>query len=319
MSADFANSLGSSISGLQGLDIKEALGHSDELSLTSLLEDQKTTRFDLNGRSLYWTNQKLANGGALAGYFVGTLYSGDLVDDLEPRSPQRDNLPLEGESAQMIAHDAVGHLNAIANNAELLLSFYEIDDEAEVSLTAIREEALRAGLLLQNLLKTKDNSTLVMEPVEIADVVQESVRLLKHQDRCRGVRFHIEKPTKLPLVLGDPSQLNRVFSNLIGNAIDASDSNERVVIRVNEGILRKGEPAVQITVADSGSGINTKDLQRVFEPFFSTKQSNKGSGLGLCIAKRIVELHRGELTLESSKGVGTTATVLLPMFRSFGA
>jgi signal transduction histidine kinase len=103
------------------------------------------------------------------------------------------------------------------------------------------------------------------------------------------------------------TELKKLFLNLIINAIEASEPGKRIELRTNSD----GNGKVMVEIVDHGAGMDTETLRRLFEPFYTTKE--KGTGLGMAIARKITELHQGELTVKSRKGQGTTATVRLPI------
>ena len=112
----------------------------------------------------------------------------------------------------------------------------------------------------------------------------------------------------LPLVTADPSQMQQVFVNLIINAVEAMDGAGRLAI-----ITRQSNGYVEIEFSDSGPGIVPEDLERVFDPFFSTKQASHGTGLGLAISYGIVQEHQGSIAVTSDFGAGATFVVRLPI------
>jgi two-component system NtrC family sensor kinase len=108
-------------------------------------------------------------------------------------------------------------------------------------------------------------------------------------------------------VNGDPEKLHQMTLNLILNAIQASKDGDRIAFRLEVDPHK----AAHLTIQDAGTGIDADDLNRVFEPFFTTRSS--GTGLGLAIVKEIVDSHSGDISIESQKGAGTTVTVTLPV------
>lgn len=313
MSRYFAELVGSPVSSLFGQTIREVLGRSNGITAPELLSEGKNISLNLNGRSLYWNVHKIAPGAALAGYYIGTLSKGEQLNELERQLLHKDRLAILGESAAMIAHETVGPLTAIANNAELLLTFAKHDDETEQCLMSIKEEAHRAATLLQNVLTFASDAPSAFRPLSILEVVQESVKLLNRQVNYRKMVCRIDNASGLVPVAGSFEHLLQLFCNLIKNAFDASEEGKEIVIRIVKGQFRNEQPAIEIAVVDRGEGMSPFQLEHAFDQFFSTKPSGNGTGLGLTIARRIVATHHGEIRLESSPGKGTTARVLLPV------
>jgi signal transduction histidine kinase len=269
----------------------------------------------LDGESLNWNVHRIAAGAALAGYYVVMLSRTDQFDEFEHQLVHQNRLALLGESAAMVAHDAVGPLNAIANNAELLLTFSRLDPETRQCLTTILDEADRASSLLQNILRFANGHKAEIRPQNIEELIGESIRLVKQQSSTQQAVCRVEATPNLDRVAGDYAQLLQVFCNVISNAVDASEKDQEIKVIVTNGRFLDGTPAIEIAVVDRGHGMSTGDRERAFDPFFTTKGNGNGTGLGLSIAKRIVEAQHGRIVLESSPRQGTTVTVMLPVFR----
>ena len=131
------------------------------------------------------------------------------------------------------------------------------------------------------------------------------VRLVESEANLRGVILQAEIPVNLPALMLDVQQMKQVFLNLCKNAFDVTPPGGRLLLRVR---VEEGE--VRIYVIDQGPGIVARDLSRIFEPFYTTKEH--GTGLGLPISHRIVEGHGGTIKVRSFQGVGTTFIICLP-------
>jgi signal transduction histidine kinase len=202
----------------------------------------------------------------------------------------------------------------MANGAELLLERDGIDAETADSLNNMLEEADRIQALLRSILRFARNEPITTGPQDATKLVTKSAQIIGRQSVCARVNLRIDAEPTLPRIAGDAEHLQQVFTNLIKNACDASHDGQEIVIKLAAGALSSGEAAVEVTVTDQGTGIKPTDLQHVFEPFYSTKSVDEGTGLGLTIAQRIVSAHRGELLITSLPGNGTRVTVLLPVF-----
>jgi two-component system NtrC family sensor kinase len=111
----------------------------------------------------------------------------------------------------------------------------------------------------------------------------------------------------LPEIIGDPMQLKQVFMNLLLNAVDAMPEGGTVVLKTSFG---EAAHAVMVDISDTGKGIDARVLDKMFQPFFTTK--SKGTGLGLAISKRLIEEHGGKISIENNKGGGSTFRISLP-------
>jgi signal transduction histidine kinase len=158
------------------------------------------------------------------------------------------------------------------------------------------------------------NLTLIEEQVELVSVVQSAVRLIKPRAEAAGLTIETQFPSGILIVVADARAMKQILVNLLSNAVKFTPKAGRVTVSVG---LEAGRPT--IAVADTGIGIPAKDLGRVCEPFVQVDTSLarrfEGTGLGLTLTKRLVDLHGGELVLRSTVGSGTTVTVRLPAER----
>jgi signal transduction histidine kinase len=307
--------LGCPVRVLFGQSITSILANASNSKLSALLADgAATTIVTRSGKKLCWTVNRVAQGAALGGYYIGLLYDEDRLTELDQRLVHQDRLAMLGQLTATVSHEIVGPLSAMANGAELLLEKDGIDDETTESLTSMLAEADRIQSLLRSILRFARNAPIATGPQDAAKLVRKSLRIMGRQALCATVDVKIEVQPGLPRVAGDAEHLQQVFTNLIKNACDASKEGQEVLINLASSRLKSGEPAVEIIVSDRGTGISPDDLHHVFEPFYSTKAVGEGTGLGLTIAQRIVSAHRGELRLTSLPGNGTRVTVLLPVF-----
>jgi len=189
-------------------------------------------------------------------------------------------------------------------------------DEADRLLDTARRNAERLGGLIESLfdLARLDGSApaLRSEPFPAAELVHDVVAKFADRARQRGVTLHVAPPGRLPLLSADVGQVERALSNLLDNALRHTPSGGRVDVRVDVAADR-----LRIAVDDSGEGIPASHLARVFDRFHQVapERGGHGAGLGLAIARRIVELHRGEIHLRSELGRGTLVTIELPLAR----
>jgi signal transduction histidine kinase len=145
------------------------------------------------------------------------------------------------------------------------------------------------------------------EPVDLNALVRDTVELVRPGLSAGGLRLDVLTDPLLPRVRGRGNQLQQVLLNLLTNAIDATSAGGTVTVRTF-GTPRHAD----LDVADTGSGIPPAEQPHIFEPFFSTKASGRGTGLGLFIAREIVREHRGRIDLSSEPGKGTSFRVRLP-------
>ena len=179
-------------------------------------------------------------------------------------------------------------------------------------LTLCRDDGDRLARLSRDLLDLSRLETgqrpPQLAPVATAGLVDAAVEPLRRQMEARGLTLKVEVPAELPPVSADHAQIERVLSNLIANAMRATPAGGRIVV---SAAPRPGEVAV--TVADTGTGIPSEYLSRIFEPFVQVPDGPKGgAGLGLAICRRIVEAHGGQISVASTPGHGSAFTFTLP-------
>ena len=220
-----------------------------------------------------------------------------------------------GELTSSLAHELNQPLAAILSNAQAAARFL---NGASPDLTLVREclidivvDDKRAGEVIRKLRTLLKKGEFRATLVDLNDVVHETIRLLGHDALLRKVSLKFEPLARLPLALADRVQLSQVVLNLIMNGLDAvaerSPGDRWVSVRTAE--VDGGR--VELTVEDSGKGIEESDLSRLFEPFFTTKQ--KGLGMGLSISRSIVQAHGGRIWAESVVGGGATFHCMLPV------
>jgi signal transduction histidine kinase len=195
----------------------------------------------------------------------------------------------------------------------LYLSPTQRDDFAVIS-----EEIRHIDTIVQNFLEFSRPPKLKMQSVSPSEVVDLVLQLLRHRLESYNVEVEVKRKNDLlPEIQADPEQLKEVLVNLMENACEAMQGGGVITIteeEVNEGPLR---PAARIQVTDNGPGIKETHLEKVLNPFFTTKE--EGTGLGLSIASRIIEEHGGTLSLTSKEGEGTTFVITLPINTVKGA
>ena len=151
--------------------------------------------------------------------------------------------------------------------------------------------------------------------VDLNALVRDTAELVRPGLAGARLTLDVRGEPGLPAVLGQRDQLQQVILNLLTNAIDATPPDGRVAMTTRS---RPGQDEVEIAIADTGHGISPADRKHVFEPFFSTKESGRGTGLGLFITAEIVREHKGRIELDSDEGSGSTFRVCLPALRTDG-
>lgn len=180
-------------------------------------------------------------------------------------------------------------------------------DQALESVKRCQNQVRRCGAITQKLLQFGRSKESRVEPTDLGPRLREITSLLERQATLRNVTISLHINENLPFVLADPIEIEQVMVNLINNALDAMPSGGEISIRADLDSDR-----VLLEVADTGAGIPPEDIDRVFEPFYTTKPVGRGTGLGLSVCYGIVRSWGGEIEISSRVGEGTSVRLILP-------
>lgn len=223
---------------------------------------------------------------------------------------ESERLALIGQLAANVAHELNNPLQGIVTYSHLLLEELPDNDQARDSLEKIVIQADRSRDIIRGLLdfsrQRKPDKTLC----DVNNVLKGCVSLLEKQALFHNVQIISSLDEKLPLTIIDPSQIERVFINIIVNAADAMDGNGKLILSTRHDPVSH---CIEVEFTDTGHGIAKENLEKIFDPFFTTKDTGHGVGLGLAISFGILKEHNGTLTVESDVGKGTTFIVRLPI------
>lgn len=221
-----------------------------------------------------------------------------------------------GKMAAVVAHEVNNPLSGILTYAKLLRKWVSSGqtehgkhEEAMQCLELIASESRRCGDLIKNLLTLSRSAPMNVQSTDLNAVVDRSLMLVRHQLELGGVELQVDLAQDLPLVQCDPAQIEQVLIALTMNAKDAMPRGGNLWLETR---LSSDEREIEIKVRDDGTGIAPDVLPQIFEPFLTTKESGHGVGLGLAIARGIVERHSGRIDVQSEVGRGTTFKVTLP-------
>ena len=244
---------------------------------------------------------------------------------LEQDVHQAQKLAAVGQLAAEVAHEIGTPLNVISGRAELLERAVPRGHPDRRHLDLILAQTERIGTAVRTLLEHVRPRRPELRPLELAPILGQAADLLLSQCRRLGVRIRLDLPVGLPEILGDAAHLQQLFLNLLLNALDVSPRGGAVRVTTGEppvlpeegrAATSRGEidaPCLAVHVIDQGEGIPPDRLPHVFQPFFSTKGPNRGTGLGLPIAEEIVRAHRGKIDVLSIPGRGSEVIVHLPL------
>lgn len=233
------------------------------------------------------------------------------LESTQKQLVQSEKLSAIGELAASVAHEINNPLAGILVYAKLLAKKIGAGsfDKAEVvaNLAKIESAATNSSKIVRSLLDFARQSEPVLKPVALKDVIDQVMSLVGHQAEMKKIKV-VRDDTPTPMVMADSGQLQQVLVNLTVNAIQAMKDDGVMAIRSSAG----NDRWVKVSVQDTGCGIPPENMDKLFTPFFTTKQEVKGVGLGLAVSYGIIERHGGRIEVQSEVGKGSTFTVYLP-------
>jgi signal transduction histidine kinase len=234
--------------------------------------------------------------------------------ELEVQLTQADKLSSIGLLAAGVAHEVNTPLAVISTYAQMLAKQVTGDDQKSKLLEKIAKQTFRASEIVNSLLNFSRTSSTEFVDVEINRIIRETLSLIDHQLQKTSVRAELALDDALPKLKGNAGKLQQVFLNLFLNARDAMPQGGILACRT----WAAGD-SVFIEIADTGMGISTEHMARIYDPFFTTKAPKKGTGLGLSVTYGIVREHGGAIEVQSHVGEGTRFTISLPLNRKADA
>ena len=224
---------------------------------------------------------------------------------------QTEKLAQIGKLAAGVAHSVRNPLTSVKMRLFTMERTLALSPAQKEDFDVISEEIRHIDTIVQNFLEFSRPPKLKIQNVSPSDVVDLAIQLLQHRLESFGVSVDVVRERRLPEIDGDPEQLKEVFVNLIVNACEAMGAEGgSIVITEEEGISEPVGQVAVVRVSDSGPGIPDSIKDKIFQPFFTTKE--EGTGLGLSIACRIIEEHKGCLSVKGRPSKGTTFIITLP-------
>jgi len=214
-----------------------------------------------------------------------------------------------GEIATGLAHEIRNPLAGIAGVIEIISRDLPTTSPARAVVKDVRQEIARINHIVTDLLETARPHPPKVRKGDLNTTVEHAVMLGRQQALAKGVEIALHQDPRLPDVEHDADQIHQVLLNLLLNALQAIDQKGKIVVTV----AHQGANAV-VEVSDNGRGIAQENLPNIFRPFYTTK--GDGTGLGLSLARRIIEDHQGRIDVTSTVGKGTTFALVLPLERS---
>ncbi|RKZ30763.1 hypothetical protein DRQ36_04330 [bacterium] len=229
-----------------------------------------------------------------------------------------DRFTMLGQLSAGVAHEINNPLNGILTYIKLMLKKLDNKkvslDEFKKYLTIIERETINLGGIVKNLLDYSRRTEPEVMPIDIDEVIDQSLLLLTDQLKINNIEVKKQCKPPFPKIMGDFGQLQQVFMNIMLNSIQAMPNGGRLTVKT----VAQGTPGqecfIKVTISDTGFGIPKKNLDKIFDPLFTTKGGKEGVGLGLglSIVERIVKAHHGNITVKSEVKEGTTFTIRFP-------
>lgn len=220
-----------------------------------------------------------------------------------------------GSLAAGVAHEINNPLAVINENAGLIKDLFTIKKEYKEErqlmelIDAVLESVERGGEITRQLLGFARVFKPEITPLQLNEIVSEVLTFFRKEASYRNIGISVSIPEDLPVIYSDHGSLQQIFFNLINNAFQAMNAGGRLDIFAD----KIGDESVTLSIKDTGPGIPEKDQRRIFEPFYTTRNLKGGTGLGLSITHNLVRKLRGDISVHSELGVGTTFVVSLPI------
>jgi two-component system sensor histidine kinase HydH len=172
----------------------------------------------------------------------------------------------------------------------------------------LKSEVARINRHITDFLKYSRPSALDLQQLDLRVQIEDALRVILAQASERGIATNVTTEGNVPLVMADKESLRSAFTNLLINSLEATNGEGG---RVEVKLSAESADRARVEISDTGSGIAPEDIAKIFEPYYSTKET--GTGLGLAIVKKAIDDHDGSITVSSKQGSGTTFTIILPV------
>jgi len=220
-----------------------------------------------------------------------------------------------GTLSAMVAHEINNPLSGILSYAKLSTKYLEKGelnqstvDSVISNLSVIASETKRCGEIVKNLLLFAKQSLGDVQPVHLNEIITLSTKVIDHSAKMKDIELKTDLDSGDDTIQCDPGAIQQILVSLIVNSLESSSQGKQIIVKTSY----KDKEKIQISVIDQGHGIDEKNLPFIFDPFFSTKDSNSSLGLGLSAVYGIVQQHSGNIQVESKIGRGTEFTIVLP-------
>ncbi len=256
---------------------------------------------------------------------IGGLASSfnQMVDELQAREHdlieannqlvQAAKMAAFGEIGAGIAHEIKNPLAGILGLSQLSMRDVKPDDPVYENITRIEFETKRCKDIIDNLMRFARQEQVQFVPVDINNVIMNAITIVDHQLTINGVKIEQDLADGLPKIMGNGNQIQQIVMNFMINAQQAM-ADDPGIVKVSTSLAERDQ--IEIRISDNGPGIPEEIQEKIFQPFFTTKDAGKGTGLGLSVTYGIIKDHMGTVTVESQLGEGATFIVHFPVLVS---
>jgi PAS domain S-box-containing protein len=279
----------------------------------------------INSKIIYTADGKPKGATAVVHDITEQKLAAEEKKNLEYQLQQAQKMEAIGTLAGGIAHDFNNILSVIIGYTELILMNGDVDGEVRQNLKEIFNASKHARDMVKQILAFSRQNKQERKPIQVAHIVKEAVKMLRASlPSTISIEQHIEKDTGV--IEADPTQIHQVLMNLCTNAAHAINEKDGV-LKIHLGNIELDQKAaadipglktgsyLKLSVSDSGEGIRPEARQKIFNPYFTTKEKGKGTGLGLAVVQGIVKSNNGAVTVESEVGKGAAFHVYLPTIK----
>lgn len=233
------------------------------------------------------------------------------IKGLEEEMARKEKLSVLGNMAAAVAHEIRNPLNAISMGLQRMEREFQPQGESdkkdyEQFMKLIRGEVKRLDSIVAGFLKLSKPSSMDMKEFDLGDLIKNILSLLKEEAESHNIRYIENIPPEPVKIIADSEQLRQAFINIIINSFQAMPDGGNLSLSI-----QPKKDLIEIAISDTGSGIPQSIQEKIFDPYFSTKEN--GTGLGLTIAHRIISDHKGKIEIQSEQGKGTTFIITLPV------
>jgi signal transduction histidine kinase len=234
--------------------------------------------------------------------------SGQIDEELLGQLAHNEKMAELGQLTAGVIHEVNTPLSVIVSAAQLILREADISEFVREMVDRISLEAHRLSEFSRGVLSFARTGAETDGEADVNQVLREVMTFLRYEARKRSITLIEELDHDVLTVAADNNRLKQIFINLLMNAFQAMKDGGVLFIRTST----PDDRSVRIEISDTGEGIPPERIERIFEPFYTTKKAGEGTGLGLFIVRKIVELMNGRISVTSTVGEGTTFTILLP-------